>query len=74
MAGKAEGATAFRSLTYPPPRLMGGRLTRAYAEGRRDAYGSGTNPHTSGTPEYTAFQDGYDNLGTAAAQYETATP
>lgn len=74
MAGKGEGATALRGLTYPPPRMMGGRLTRAYAEGRRDMLGSGTNPHTSGTPEYTAYDDGYQNLGTAADQFETATP
>lgn len=52
---------------------MGQRLTRAYAEGRRDRIGGGTNPHTSGTPEYTSYQDGYDNLATASAKYETAT-
>lgn len=74
MAGKAQGPTALRSLTYPPGKVMGQRLVRAYAEGRRDMLGSGTNPHTSGTPEYTAYDDGYTSIGTAAYQFETATP
>lgn len=76
MAGKAAGPTAKRSLTYPPGKVMGQKLVRAYAEGRADISpaGAGTNPHTSGTPEYTAWQDGYDNLAEAADQYETATP
>lgn len=71
MAGKVEGVTAFRSLTYPTGARMGQRLTRAYAEGRAQIP-SASNPHTAGTPEATAWQDGFDNLATGSAKYETA--
>jgi hypothetical protein len=50
--------------------VMGQRLTRAYAEGRR-IFPSSTNPHVSGTPEHTAWQDGYDNRGSGAGKLET---
>ncbi len=71
MAGKAAGATYWRSLTYPPGAQMSQRLTRAYAEGR-GVIPSSTNPHASGTPEYDAWQDGYDNRADAAGSLETA--
>ena len=50
---------------------MSQRLTRAYAEGR-GVIPSSTNPHASGTPEYDAWQDGYDNRADAAGALETA--
>jgi hypothetical protein len=48
------------------------RLTRAYNDGRR-SYPSSSNPHTSGTPEYTAWQHGYDNRADSAYKRETCS-
>ena len=69
MAGKAVGQTG-GTLTEPGG-VMGKRLTRAYSDGRNQ-YPSTTNPFTSGTPEYTAWQAGYDNRADAAYAFETA--
>lgn len=48
------------------------RLIRAYNEGRR-SFPSGSNPFTSGTAIYTAWQLGYDNRADAAYRFEGAT-
>jgi hypothetical protein len=71
MAGAVFGATADVAATVATKQRMGQRLTRAYADGRGQ-YPSATNPHTSGTPEYTAWQLGYDNRAAADYKYETA--
>ena len=48
------------------------RLMKAYAEGRR-SYPSTSNPFTSGTADYTAWQYGQDNKADADYQVECAT-
>ena len=47
------------------------RLSRAYEEGRR-IYPSSSNPYTSGTESYVAWQLGYDNRADAAYLRDTA--
>lgn len=48
------------------------RLQRAYDEGRR-SFPSGSNPFTSGTAIYNAWQLGYDNRANSAYKFEGAT-
>jgi hypothetical protein len=48
------------------------RLVRCYDEGRRE-FPSGSNPFVSGTPQYVAWQYGYDNRADAAYRFEGST-
>ena len=72
MAGKFTGPSTGLAITTTR-NVWSPKLSRAYAEGRaRGKIGSGSNPHTSGSPAYTVWQSGYDNAatGTAAVKVE----
>jgi len=57
MAGKHPGVTPTYGGTAPPT-YPGSRDDKAYAEGMEASYTGATNPHTAGTPEYIAFENG----------------
>lgn len=68
--GNGGGVTAL-SLGTSPPFYPGGRLDRAYTEGRENGV-LGNNPHVSGTPEFNVWGTGALNTANAAEQVQTA--
>lgn len=75
MAGKHVGA-GNESASIGPNYIAGGKIDRAYAEGRQVNFEGGSatdNPHDgAGTPEESAWDAGFNGAVSGSKQYETA--